>query len=170
MENIGGEKTIASSNRWGLIAILHEYLLDKCEQSKRLIEDEEYEDLNKVVNRTRDLLTELIILFKEKDEVSIGLREIYIYINTLITEGEIEKDKSYFEKVEAIVVPILEGFIKLEEKEESNIFAEVSDKAENLEENLKEDINIEEDVEDINKEEKSEDDMNTEEDVEDLKE
>lgn len=121
MKNIDIEKKIASSNRWGLVALLHEYLIDKCEQSKKSIEDEDYEKLNKLVNRNRDLLTELIILFKEDDEVSSDLREIYLYINSLLTDGEVKRDSSYFEKIEEIVEPILDGFKQLEKKEDPNI-------------------------------------------------
>lgn len=134
MKNIDIEKRIASSNRWGLVALLHEFLLDKCEQAKALIEEENYEDLNRVVNRIRDLLTEPVVLFKEKDEVSTDLREIYLYINTLITEGETKKNKEYFEKVEEVVNPILEGFKELEEKEKPNIVTGLTYGKENLEE------------------------------------
>lgn len=121
MKKMDIEKRIASSNKWGLVALLHEGLIDQCKKSIKAIEDKNHETLNKSVNRNRDLLTELIILFKDEDQVSTDLREIYLYINTMITDGEIEKDPIYFFKIIEVIEPILEGFRELEVKEDPNI-------------------------------------------------
>ncbi len=128
------EKRIASTNRWGLIALLHELLIDKCKDSKKAIENEEYEELNKLANRNRDILTELIVLFSEDDKVSTDLREIYLYINSLLTDGEIKRDASFFENIVEIVHPILDGFKELERKEDPNVVTGLTYGKSNLEE------------------------------------
>lgn len=137
MENIDIEKRIASSNRWGLVALLHEFLITKCQESKEAIAIEDYKALNILVNRNRDLLTELIILFKENDEVSTDLREIYLYINNLLTDGEIKRDPTYFEKIVEVIEPIIEGFKGLEERQEPNIITGLTYGKGNLEEHKK---------------------------------
>lgn len=119
MENI--EKRILSSNEWGLVALLHEGLLDKCKKSKEAISSSDYVKLKEIVNSIRDLLTELIVLFSENDEVSTDLRDIYLYINKLATDGEIKKSELYFERIQEVTEPILEGFKGLEEKENPSI-------------------------------------------------
>lgn len=119
MENI--EKRILSSNEWGLVALLHEGLLDKCKKSKEAIISNDYVKLKEIVNSIRDLLTELIVLFSENDEVSTDLRDIYLYINKLATDGEIKKSELYFKRIQEVTEPILEGFKRLEEKENPSI-------------------------------------------------
>ena len=85
------------------------------------IKEKDYTRLNILINNCRDILTELIITFNENDKLSTDLREIYLFINTMITEGEIKKEKSLFEKAKEVINPIYEGFQELEMKDEANI-------------------------------------------------
>lgn len=137
MEGMDIERRVASSNKWGLVALLHEILLEKCQESKQAIKKEDYKLLNKLVNRNRDLLTELIILFKDDNQVSTDLREIYLYVNSLLTDGEIKRDPIYFEKIREVIMPILEGFKELEERNEPNIVTGLVYGKNNLEEHKK---------------------------------
>lgn len=121
MEDMTLEKRILSTNHWGLVALLHEGLIEKFKESTKSIEKEDYEELNQVINRTREILTELIVIFNERDELSTNLRELYSFTNKLITEGEIKKDKSFFQEAEDIINPIFEGFKELERGETGNI-------------------------------------------------
>ncbi len=134
MENDYLEKRIISTNKWGLIAILHEGLISKFEQATILINKDDRDKLNNTVNRTRDLLAELISLFKGKDELALDLREIYIYTNKLITEGEMKMDVEFFNKANDIIYPILEGFRELEVKNEGNVITGLTYGKQNLEE------------------------------------
>lgn len=74
------EKKILSTNDWGLVAMLHEGLLERFEKSIEAIKNEDYDQLSKLINKCRDIFTELLITFQEKDELSTNLREMYIYI------------------------------------------------------------------------------------------
>lgn len=134
MEDISLEKKILATNDWGLVAILHEGLIENFNISKEAIELRDYKNLNGLINNSRDILTELMILFKNNDELSTNLKEIYIFTNKLITEGEIKKDKEFFDKAEEVILPILEAFKELEEKEKPNIVSGLTYGKKNLEE------------------------------------
>ena len=121
MEDMTLEKKILSTNDWGLVALLHEGLIERFRKSTNAIKNEDYEELNILINKARDILTELIVIFNENDDLSTNLRELYSFTNKLITEGEIKKDPSFFQKAEEVIQPILEGFKGLEKEEAGNI-------------------------------------------------
>lgn len=128
------EKKILSTNDWGLVAMLHEGLLERFEKSIEAIKNEDYDQLSILINKCRDILTELLITFQEKDELSTNLREMYIYINKIITEGEIKKDFSLLEEAKKVIIPLYEAFKELELKEEPNIVTGLTYGKGNLEE------------------------------------
>lgn len=130
------EKRISSSNDWGLVALLHEGLIGKFKESSRAIEENRLDQLNLSVNKSRDILTELLITFKEKDELSTNIRSLYLYTNTLITEGEIKKDSSFFEKAIDVINPIYTGFKVLEAKEEPKVVSGLTYGKGNLDEHI----------------------------------
>ena len=134
MEKMTLEKKILATNNWGLVAMLHEGLVQNFNISKNAIEGKDYEELNRLINNSRDILTELIIIFKDKGELSTNLREIYIFTNKLITEAEIKKDGRIFNQAKEVMLPILEAFKELEEKEEPNIVTGLTYGKSNLEE------------------------------------
>lgn len=108
------EKRILTTNEAGLIAILLEKLIDNFNNCKVYIEKEEYEKLKDINRNSRDILNELIFQFSGKDNISTSIREIVIYLNKLITEGEIKKESHLFDNSIKVIKPILEGFQQLE--------------------------------------------------------
>lgn len=136
-DNISLEKRILSSNEWGLVAMLHEGLLDNFEKSIDAIELEDQKELNILVNKSRDILTELIVLFREKDQVSTDTRELYLYANELITKGEVKKDIGQFKAAIKVITPLWEGFKGLEEKEEPQIVTGLTYGKKDLDEHAK---------------------------------
>ena len=121
MESITLEKKVMSTNDWGLIAMLHEGLMDRFKRTSNALEEKNYDELNILINSCRDILTELLVTFREKDELSTNLRSLYLYTNKLITDGEIKKDATFFKKAIDVINPIYIGFKGLEVKEEPNI-------------------------------------------------
>ncbi len=121
MEKSTLERKVLSSNEWGLIALLNEGLIERFQEAVEAIEKEDFEELNEITNKCRDILTELLVTFREKDELSTNLRSLYLFTNKLITEGEIKKDGSFFTKAIDVINPIYTGFKNLEMKEEPNI-------------------------------------------------
>lgn len=127
------EKRILATNDWGLVAMLHEGLLERFEESIETIKEGDYIRLNRLINYSRDILTELIISFNGREELPTNLREIYLFINTMITEGEIKKDISFFQEAKEVIKPIYEGFRELEIKEDANIVSGLTYGKEKLE-------------------------------------
>lgn len=134
MEAITLEKRILSTNDWGLVAMLHEGIIERFRESKKALEEKDYNSLNILINNCRDILTELLITFNERDELSTNIRSIYLYVNELITEGEIKKDPSFFNNAIEVINPIFSAFKELELKEEPNIVSGLIYGKENLEE------------------------------------
>ncbi|WP_313755799.1 flagellar protein FliS [Tissierella sp.] len=134
MESITLEKRVMSTNDWGLIAMLHEGLMEKFERSSEAIKEKNYDKLNILINNCREILTELLVTFREKDELSTNLRSLYLYTNKLITEGEIKKDTNLFENAIDVIAPIYMGFKGLETKGEPNIVSGLTYGKGNLEE------------------------------------
>lgn len=108
------EKRISTTNEAGLIAILFERLIENFNKCILTIKDKKYDKIYEINNNSRDILAELLFQFSGDDELSLSLREINLYINKIITEGEYEKDPSLFETCIRIVTPICEGFQELE--------------------------------------------------------
>ncbi len=108
------EKRISTTNEAGLIAILFERLIDNFNRCISIIDKKEYDKIYKINNNSRDILAELLFQFGGDDEISLSLREIDIYINKIMTEGEYKKDSSIFETCINIITPICEAFQELE--------------------------------------------------------
>ncbi|MCK9443447.1 MAG: flagellar protein FliS [Tissierellaceae bacterium] len=136
-DNISLEKRILSSNEWGLVAMLHEGLLENFKASMDAIKVKDYGKLNTLSNKSRDILTELIVVFRENDQVSTDTRELYLYANELITKGEIKKDIGQFEAAIRVITPLWEGFKSLEEREEPQIVTGLTYGKKDLDEHTK---------------------------------
>jgi flagellin-specific chaperone FliS len=118
MDNITElEKRIATTNDAGLIAMLLERLIDNFKGCIAAIEEGDYEKVKDLNDHSRDILNELIYQFSGKDNISVNIREICIFVNKQITDGYIKKDVSIFDKCIKVIAPLLEGFKELEAKE-----------------------------------------------------
>lgn len=111
------EKRIMTTNDAGLIAILLEKLIDNFKSCKVCIERKAYGELMDINNNSRDIFGEIIFQFSGNDEISSRIREIILYVNKLITEGEYKKDISYYDTSIKVLSPMVEGFQKLEVKD-----------------------------------------------------
>lgn len=117
------KKRISTTNEAGLIAILFERLIDNFKNCISAIEEEDYDKITDLNNNSRAILTELTVQFSGDDEISSTLRELYLFINKTMTEGEIKKDISSFETNIKVIMPILEGFKELEVREKPKAVA-----------------------------------------------
>ena len=115
------EKRISTTNEAGLIAILLERLIENFNKCILAIKNKEYNKIHEINNNSRDILAELLFQFSGDDEISSSLREINIYINKIITEGEYQKDISIFETCIKIINPLCEGFQELEITEKPKV-------------------------------------------------
>lgn len=138
MEKMSLEKRILTTNDWGLLGILNEALIDGMKDSKIAIEELDYQKLNEINNYMRDILSELIVLFRNDNVASVNLRELYLFVNKLITKGENNRDKTYFHQGIEIVKPLLESFKERAVEEEGKIVSGLTYGEKDLMENKKE--------------------------------
>lgn len=117
------KKRISTTNEAGLIAILFERLIGNFKNCISAIEEGDYDKITELNNNSRAILTELTVQFSGNDEISSTLREIYLFINKTMTEGEIKKSISSFETNIKVIMPILEGFQELEVREKPRAVA-----------------------------------------------
>lgn len=108
------EKRILSTNEAGLVTVLYDAMIDNFKDSIVAIDEKDYNELNYINNNSRDILAELLSTLQGNSEIAKNLKEIYIYINKLLTMGESNKDRTYFEKAIKITMPLKEGFSELE--------------------------------------------------------
>ncbi len=134
MDEMTLEKKILSTNDWGLLALLHEGLINNFEKCEKAIKRKDYSELNKLINNSREILTELIVIFNKNEDLSTDLREIYSFTNKLMTRGQIKKDKTCFQEAREVINPILEGFKELEISEDANIVSGLTYGKEKLDE------------------------------------
>ena len=115
------EDRILRTNDWGLLAILNEGLMDKFDESIKSIEEENYQLTEEILSLSKDIMTELIVFFNKDSEIARNFREIYLFVNKLITQGFIEKDGEYFEAAKKVIEPLVEGFNEKELSERAKV-------------------------------------------------
>ncbi|SHH36010.1 flagellar export chaperone FliS [Tepidibacter thalassicus] len=105
---------VATANEAQLVAILYEGLIDTLKESIDYIGDKQ--NFNKSINKCRDIIAEFIATLKGDSEIANNYRSLYLYINKLITDADIKKDKTKLEEAIKIVTPLYEGWNELGEK------------------------------------------------------
>ncbi len=108
---------IANANEAQLVAILHEGLMSTAKSGIEHIEKGNKTELNSSVNKIREILAELLATTEGDSEIAGNLRSIYVYLNKLATEAEIQQDKAKLEEAIKVVTPIYEAWQELGEKE-----------------------------------------------------
>lgn len=108
---------IANANDAQLVAILHEGLISTAKSGIEHIENGNKTELNSSVNKIREILAELLATTEGDSEIAGNLRSIYVYLNKLATEAEIQQDKAKLEEAIKVVTPIYEAWQELGEKE-----------------------------------------------------
>lgn len=111
------EQQVFSSNEWGLVAMLHEGFMERLEEVVSLIEANQTEELSPLFENMRDILAELIVQFKGDNELGQKLRELYIFVNKLITDGFRNKNINVFMKARQIMDPLTSAFQELSNRQ-----------------------------------------------------
>lgn len=116
------ENRVLSSNTWGLVAMLHEGLIERIDEAVSMVEEGKgHEELNPLFDNIRDILSELTISFKGDTELGMSLKEIYLYVTKVLTDAFRTKDLEAFADAKNMIRPIHEAFIELSLREEPDI-------------------------------------------------
>lgn len=108
---------VAQANPAQLVEIVFEGLLDTINEAIVSIKDNDENKLKKSVYKAREIIAELLSTVQGQSEIAQNLKIMYIFLNKLITEGEIERDIEKLEKAVKIVTPLYEAWGELGAKE-----------------------------------------------------
>ena len=109
---------IANANDAQLVAIMYEGFMSTVKSGIEYIENKDKEKLNESINKTREILAELLATVEGDSEIASNLKSIYIYLNKLVTEAEIKQDKTKLEEAIGVITPPYEAWQELGEKGE----------------------------------------------------
>lgn len=107
---------VVSANDTQLVVILYEGLMECLQECIENIDN--VDSLSDSIGRGRDILAELLATLKGNSEIVKNLRSIYLFINTLITEGQNRRTVENFKDAIKIITPILEGWSEIAENNE----------------------------------------------------
>lgn len=107
---------LASANEAQLVAIMYEGLIKKLEEAIENINNDDRLKLNESINKSRNIIAELIATLKGDSEIARNYKGLYMYLNKLITSANISKDIKLLEEAIEIVNPLYEGWSELGEK------------------------------------------------------
>ena len=110
------EKRISTTNEAGLVTILYEALIDNFKDSIKAINGKDYNELKHINNNSRAILSELLATLQGDSDIAKNLREIYISLNKIITQGEVEKDSTSYEMAIKIIEPIHSVVVEIEKE------------------------------------------------------
>lgn len=111
------EQRVFSSNEWGLVALLHEVFIERLDEVISWLESDPSQDLSSTFENMRDILAELTVQFKGEDDLGKKLREIYLFLNKLITDGFRTHEKERFLEARRIIEPVMRGFQELSKEQ-----------------------------------------------------
>lgn len=108
---------VSQANAAQLVEIIYEGLIDTIGESISYVKKGEEEKFKKSVYKAREILAELLSTVEGQSEIAQNLRSMYIFINKLITEAELQKDTDKLEMAIKIVNPLYEAWSELGAKE-----------------------------------------------------
>ncbi|QZY54293.1 flagellar export chaperone FliS [Crassaminicella profunda] len=108
---------IATANDAGLVAILYEGLMDEIKEAIVCIDNQNKASFEKAIEKGKNILAELVITLKGDSEISKNLRSLYIYVNHLITLGQLNREKKKLQEAIHVLMPLYDGWKQLEQHE-----------------------------------------------------
>lgn len=111
---------VLNANDAQLVAILYEGLIENLKDGMDYINAKAYIKLNANSQKNREIVAELLSTLQGNSEIAKNLRGIYLYVNTLITEGENKKDSKKLQEAIKVITPVYEAWEELGKKEAAN--------------------------------------------------
>jgi flagellar secretion chaperone FliS len=108
---------IANANSAQLVAILYEGLIETFHKGIEHINNSEMQKLNITIQKSREILAELLYTLKGDSEIADNLRSLYVYVNKIATEAELKKDPAKLQEAIKVIIPLYEAWTELSEKE-----------------------------------------------------
>lgn len=102
---------IATSNGAGLVALLYEGLIENMKEIMSNMNDKE--TIVERLDNSRDILSHLMATLGEDDELTLNTKNIYLYVNRLMTEGYNNNSIQKYEEVIKVITPLWEAWNEL---------------------------------------------------------
>lgn len=100
-----------------MVALAYDAMIENLEDAKRAITSNDKQTLNEKVDHNREIIAHLTAtLGEEDDEISITTKQLYIYINKLITDGVMRSSIEPFDEAIKIILPLRDGWKELSQK------------------------------------------------------
>ncbi len=112
---------ILNANDTQLVELLYEGFIATSKSAIDHIENKDIENLTRAANKDREILTELLATLDGNSEIANNLRQLYIYLNKLVTEAEVKRDKSKLEEAIRVATPLYEAWKELGDKEDTEL-------------------------------------------------
>lgn len=112
---------VANANDAQLVAIVYQGLISTLNSAKEHINTENKEELNKSIDKSREILAELLATLQGDSEIANNLRSIYMYVNRSVTEAELKGDITKIDEAIRAINPLYEAWQELGERDEKDI-------------------------------------------------
>ncbi len=108
-----------------MVALAYDAVMENMEQAVWALSNSQMDIVDKMTDHNREILAHLTAsLGEQEDEASLTTKQLYLYINRLMTEAVIKKNPHHFMEASKILMPLRDGWrelsIKLEELENSS--------------------------------------------------
>ena len=105
---------IATYSGEQMVALAYEALIENLQDAKEAINLKEKDILNEKVDHNREILAHLTAtLGIEEDEVSLTTKQLYLYINKLMTDGVMRYNIAAIDEAIKIIIPLRDGWREL---------------------------------------------------------
>ncbi|GAB6086339.1 flagellar export chaperone FliS [Alkaliphilus crotonatoxidans] len=106
---------VATANGAQLVAILYEGLMESLADAQEALTDDNSQALMQEIDKSRNILAELLATLRGNEEIANQLRGLYLYVNQLITEAVNKKEPLRLQDAQAVLRPLYEGWCQLGE-------------------------------------------------------
>ncbi|NLW55512.1 MAG: flagellar export chaperone FliS [Firmicutes bacterium] len=98
-----------------LIIMMYDGAIRFCHQAETAIEEQNYSQANRMLQRAQDIIDELNInLNMEAGEIAINLRNLYEFINSKLFEANIKKDCTLLRQAVALLTELRSSWVELQ--------------------------------------------------------
>lgn len=116
---------IATYSGEQMVALAYEALIENLGEASKLIKTGNREEVSKLLDHNREIISHLTATMgEEEDEVSFTTKQIYLYVNRLMTEGYNNIRPELFEEGAKVLTPLRDGWqelaIELKKNENQN--------------------------------------------------
>ena len=108
---------VTQSSKTGLVVITYEIITNYLESAKKAYDVEDIKDFIHNINKAKQFVNELSSCLDFKYKISLELFEIYLYINRVLVDAVIKKDKDQIDSIIGIIGKLKEAFSKISEEE-----------------------------------------------------